>query len=138
MNFRTFRMIIQRLSKIHAYLCKEIENYQIEYYANSRSDKASEKPLEPGEVKSTFPKQRAGSNPQQDHHELDVLFSKLQALPLSKNVFEEVSRQLTRLTKMPQESSEAIMLRNYIEVFLEILDNLKKSICKKYVAKKSM
>ncbi|WP_301098390.1 endopeptidase La [Otariodibacter sp.] len=106
-------------SRIRSRVKQQIEKNQRDYYLNEQI-KAIQKEL--------------GNGEDQEQSELDKLKEKIQEAKLPKEVQEKVEGEFNKLKAMPQSSSEATVVRGYIDWILQMPWH-KRSVVKKNLQK---
>lgn len=102
------------LETIYHYLHQEIEVAEIQEKIRSNAREAMNKAQKEYYLREQLKaiKQELGED---DIEEIEQMIEKLEALPVSEDVKEEVSRQINRLERTAPDSLEATVTRNYLE-----------------------
>jgi ATP-dependent Lon protease len=111
---------IDRLRKVHAYLSREIEVYQMQVRIQSQAKEEIGRMQREHYLREQMRaiKTELGDGDSKD--DLDDLWKKAEALPLSTEAMEEVKRQLRRLERMHSDTSEATLTRTHVETMLSL------------------
>ena len=112
---------LDRLNRVHQYLSREIEVYQMQVRIQSQAKEEIGRMQREHYLREQIKviKNELGDNEGKD--EMDALWKKLESAPLSEDAREEVSRQLRRLERMHQDTSEATLTRTHIETILALI-----------------
>lgn len=102
------------LETIYHYLHQEIEVAEIQEKIKSNAREAMNKAQKEYYLREQLKaiKQELGED---DVEEIELMIEKLEALPVTKDVKEEVMRQINRLERTAPDSLEATVTRNYLE-----------------------
>ncbi len=110
----------ERLQKVHAILSREIEVFQMQVQIQSQAKeeigKAQREHYLREQIKAL--KNELGDNDPKD--ELKDFWKQINQLELGVKTKEELTRQVRRLERMHQDSSEATLTRTYIETVLSL------------------
>ncbi len=102
------------LETIYHYLHQEIEVAEIQEKIRSNAREAMNKAQKEYYLREQLKaiKQELGED---DLEEIDVMIEKLESLPVTQEIKEEVMRQINRLERTAPDSLEATVTRNYLE-----------------------
>lgn len=111
---------LDRLKAVHRYLAREIEVYQMQVRVQSQAKEEIGKMQREHYLREQIRalKNELGDGDPKD--ELEGLWKQAEALPLPQDAKEEVQRQLRRLERMHQDSSEATLTRTHVECLLNL------------------
>ncbi|NRA64345.1 MAG: endopeptidase La [Pseudobacteriovorax sp.] len=111
---------IDRLNKVYACLSREIEVYQMQVRIQSHAKDEIGRMQREHYLREQMRaiKSELGDNDGRD--ELDHFWQKMDEVPLNREARDEVTRQLKRLERMHQDTSEAALTRTHIEVLLAL------------------
>ena len=111
---------LDRLNRVHQYLSREIEVYQMQVRIQSQAKEEIGRMQREHYLREQIKviKNELGDNDGKD--ELDALWKKMETVQLGEEAREEVSRQLRRLERMHQDTSEATLTRTHIETVLSL------------------
>jgi ATP-dependent Lon protease len=109
---------VERLGKVHAYLSREIEVFQMQVRIQSQAKEEIGKMQREHYLREQIRvlKSELGDGDPKD--ELEALWKKMEKVALTTEAKDEVSRQLRRLERMHQDTSEATLTRTHIEAIL--------------------
>jgi ATP-dependent Lon protease len=106
---------MERLRHVHQFLAREIEVYQMQVRIQSQAKEEISKMQREHYLREQIRALRSELGEHDPKDDVDELWKKIEALKLPKEVHDEVSRQAKRLERMHQDSSEANLIRNYID-----------------------
>lgn len=111
---------LDRLKRVYASLSREIEVYQMQVRIQSHAKDEIGRMQREHYLREQMRviKSELGDNDPKD--ELDQYWQKMEALPLNKEAREELTRQVKRLERMHQDTSEAALTRTHIETVLAL------------------
>lgn len=112
--------IKERLEKVHAYLSREIEVCQMQTRIQNQAKEEIGKLQREHYLREqirVLKSELGDSDPKDDFEEI---WKRVNETPLSKEAKDELTRQLRRLEKMHQDSSEAALTRTHIETILDL------------------
>jgi ATP-dependent Lon protease len=109
-----------RLAAIHAHLSREIEVYQMQVKIQSQAKEEIGKMQREHYLREQIKvlKSELGDNDPKD--ELESLWAKTEEVKLTVEAKDEVVRQLRRLERMHQDTSEAALTRTHVETILSL------------------
>lgn len=110
----------ERLEKVNKYLTREIEVYQMQVRIQSQAKEEIGKMQRDHFLREQMKviRNELGDNDPRD--ETDGFIEKLNSLSLSKEVHEEVLRQIRRLERMNPDSGEATITRTFLETLFDL------------------
>ena len=111
---------IERLNKVHTYLSREIEVYQMQVRIQSQAKEEIGRVQREHYLREQIRALKTELGDSDPKDELDDLWKQIEEVSLTKEAKEEVSRQLRRLERMHQDTSEAALTRNHIETILQL------------------
>jgi ATP-dependent Lon protease len=111
---------LDRLSRVHQYLSREIEVYQMQVRIQSQAKEEIGRMQREHYLREQIKviKSELGDNEGKD--EIEALWKKLEVVKLSDEAKEEVTRQLKRLERMHADTSEASLTRTHVETILAL------------------
>ncbi len=111
---------LDRLKRVYTCLSREIEVYQMQVRIQSHAKDEIGRMQREHYLREQMRviKSELGDNDGKD--ELDQYWQKMEALPLNKEAREELTRQVKRLERMHQDTSEAALTRTHIETVLAL------------------
>ncbi|MBP9706230.1 MAG: endopeptidase La, partial [Oligoflexales bacterium] len=106
---------VERLTRVHHFLSREIEVYQMQVRIQSQAKEEIGRMQREHYLREQIRALRSelGDGDQKD--DIDEFWKKIESIKLSDSAKEEISKQIKRLERMHQESSEATITRTYIE-----------------------
>lgn len=111
---------VDRLGAVHAYLSKEIEVYQMQVKIQSQAKEEIGKMQREHYLREQIRALKSELGDSDPKDELEALWKKMEEVNLSKEAKEEVTRQLKRLERMHQDTSEAALTRTHVETLLAL------------------
>ncbi len=111
---------IERLKRVHAFLAREIEVYQMQVRIQSQAKEEIGRMQREHYLREQMRAIKSELGDADGKEELDALWKKVEEVALSSEAKEEVSRQLRRLERMHQDTSEAALTRTHIETILAL------------------
>jgi ATP-dependent Lon protease len=109
---------IERLGKVHAYLSREIEVFQMQVRIQSQAKEEIGRMQREHYLREQIRVLKSELGDADPKDELEALWKKVETVALTVEAKEEVSRQLRRLERMHQDTSEATLTRTHIEALL--------------------
>jgi ATP-dependent Lon protease len=111
---------LDRLRRVHQYLSREIEVYQMQVRIQSQAKEEIGRMQREHYLREQMKviKSELGDNDGKD--EVENLWKKMEGVALTEEAKEEVSRQIKRLERMHQDTSEAALTRTHIETLLSL------------------
>ncbi|MBC7661654.1 MAG: endopeptidase La [Chitinophagaceae bacterium] len=111
---------LDRLKRVYTCLSREIEVYQMQVRIQSHAKDEIGRMQREHYLREQMRviKSELGDNDGKD--ELDQYWQKMETLPLNKEAREELTRQIKRLERMHQDTSEAALTRTHIETILAL------------------
>ena len=111
---------LERLRKVHQYLSREIEVYQMQVRIQSQAKEEIGRMQREHYLREQIKviKNELGDNDGKD--DVDTLWKKMEAVALTDEAKEELTRQIKRLERMHQDTSEASLTRTHIETVLAL------------------
>lgn len=111
---------IDRLSKVHAYLSREIEVYQMQVKIQNQAREEIGKMQREHYLREQIRALKTELGDSDPKDELEDLWKKIEDVQLSQEAKEETAKQLRRLERMHQDTSEASLVRTHIETLLSL------------------
>ncbi|SME89703.1 endopeptidase La [Pseudobacteriovorax antillogorgiicola] len=109
---------VDRLNKVYTCLSREIEVYQMQVRIQSHAKDEIGRMQREHYLREQMRAIKSELGDTDGKDELDQFWQKLEELPLNKEAKEEVARQLKRLERMHQDTSEAALTRTHVETLL--------------------
>ncbi len=111
---------IKRLKKVHAFLSREIEVFQMQVKIQSQAKEEIGRLQREHYLREQIRalKQELGDGDNKD--DIETLWAQFEKTKLSKEGHSEVKKQLGRLERMHADSSESTLTRNHIETILSL------------------
>ena len=111
---------LERLKRVHQYLSREIEVYQMQVRIQSQAKEEIGRMQREHYLREQIKviKNELGDNEGKD--EVEGLWKKLETVALTEEAKEETTRQLRRLERMHSDTSEAALTRTHIETVLSL------------------
>jgi ATP-dependent Lon protease len=128
---------VERLRKVYNFLAREIEVYQMQVRIQSQAKEEIGRMQREHYLREQIRAIRSELGDTDGKEELDLLWKKLEEGKLPEEAQEEVTRQLKRLERMHQDTSEASLTRTHVETILALpweektTDNLNMKVVKK-------
>lgn len=110
----------ERLAMVHAYLSREIEIYQMQLRIQNQAREEIGKLQKEHYLREQIRALKSELGDSDPKDELEELWKKIKEVPLSAEARDELSKQLRRLERMHQETSEASLLRTHVETVLAL------------------
>lgn len=111
---------VDRLKRVHAYLAREIEVYQMQVRIQSQAKEEIGRMQREHYLREQIRAIKSELGDTDGKDELEGLWKRVEEVKLSVEAKEEVSRQLRRLERMHQDTSEASLTRTHIETILAL------------------
>jgi len=111
---------VDRLGAVHTYLSREIEVYQMQVKIQSQAKEEIGKMQREHYLREQIRALKSELGDADGKDELELLWKKKETVKLSEEANEEVTRQLKRLERMHQDTSEAALTRTHIETILSL------------------
>ncbi len=109
---------LERLKKVHFFLSKEIEVFKMQAKIQSQAREEFDRVQKDQFLREQIKALRNELGDSQPREEYAEIWQKINNLGLEGSALEEVSRQLKRLERMHPDSSEASIVRNYLDTVL--------------------
>jgi ATP-dependent Lon protease len=111
---------LDRLRRVHQYLSREIEVYQMQVRIQSQAKEEIGRMQREHYLREQIKviKNELGDNDGKD--EVENLWKRMEGVALTDEAKEEVTRQIKRLERMHQDTSEAALTRTHIETLLSL------------------
>jgi ATP-dependent Lon protease len=111
---------LDRLRRVHQYLSREIEVYQMQVRIQSQAKEEIGRMQREHYLREQIKviKNELGDNDGKD--EVENLWKRMEGVSLTNEAKEEVTRQIKRLERMHQDTSEASLTRTHIETILSL------------------
>lgn len=111
---------LERLRRVHQYLSREIEVYQMQVRIQSQAKEEIGRMQREHYLREQIKviKNELGDNDGKD--EVENLWKRMEGVALTEEAKEEVTRQIKRLERMHQDTSEAALTRTHIETMLSL------------------
>lgn len=110
----------ERLAKVHAYLSREIEVYQMQVKIQSQAKEEIGKMQKEHYLREQIKVMRSELGENDGREELDLLWKQTQQEGLTEEAKKEAERQLKRLERMHSDTSEASLTRTHVETLLSL------------------
>lgn len=111
---------VDRLRKVHGYLSREIEVYQMQVRIQSQAKEEINRMQREHYLREQMRAIKTELGDGDGKDELEALWKKLEATPVSAEAKDEITRQLRRLERMHSDSSEAALTRTHVETVLAL------------------
>jgi ATP-dependent Lon protease len=111
---------MERLKKVHAYLSREIEVYQMQVRIQSQAKEEIGRMQREHYLREQMKVIKTELGDSDGKDDMEGLWKKIETVKLSEEAKEEVSRQLRRLERMHQDTSEATLTRTHIDTVLAL------------------
>lgn len=111
---------VDRLGAVHNYLSREIEVYQMQVKIQSQAKEEIGKMQREHYLREQIRALKSELGDSDPKDEMEGLWKKVEQVNLSEEAKEEVTRQLKRLERMHQDTSEAALTRTHIETLLAL------------------
>lgn len=111
---------MERLRKVHSYLLREIEVYQMQVRIQSQAKEEINRMQREHYLREQIRAIKSELGEADGKDDAQAMWAQIESTPLSKEAKDEVSRQLRRLERMHQDTSEATLTRTHIETILAL------------------
>lgn len=111
---------LERLKRVYACLSREIEVYQMQVRIQSHAKDEIGRMQREHYLREQMRVIKSELGDSDGKEELDQYWQKMEQLPLNKEAREELTRQIKRLERMHQDTSEAALTRTHIETILAL------------------
>lgn len=111
---------LERLQNVYSCLSREIEVYQMQVRIQSNAKEEINRMQREHYLREQIRAIRSELGDSDGKEDIDGFWKKLDELELSEESREEISRQIRRLERMHQDTSEATLTRTYIETILAL------------------
>ncbi len=111
---------LDRLRRIHYFLGREIEVFQMQVRIQSQAKEELGKMQREHYLREQIKALRSELGDGDSKDDVEELWKKIEGLPLSAQAKEEIEKQVRRLERMHQDSSEATITRTYIDTVLAL------------------
>lgn len=111
---------IDRLRKVYTCLSREIEVYQMQVRIQSNAKDEIGRMQREYYLREQMRAIKSELGDSDGKEELDILWQKMEETPLNQPAREEMMRQLKRLERMHQDTSEAALTRTHVETILSL------------------
>lgn len=111
---------IDRLRRVHKYLSREIEVFQMQVRIQSQAKEEIGRMQREHYLREQIRALKTELGDTDPKDELDALWAQLESKEYPNDVKEEITRQLRRLERMHQDSSEATLTRTHAETLLNL------------------
>ena len=119
-NILRSKSAYESLSEVNSFICKEIEVYQMQQRIQSQAKEEIGKMQREHYLREQIRVLKSELGEQDVKDELDGFWQTLKELNLPKEADTEVKRHLKRLGRVPQDSSEAVLSRTYVDTMLSL------------------
>lgn len=111
---------LERLRRVHQYLSREIEVYQMQVRIQGQAKEEIGRMQREHYLREQIKviKNELGDNDGKD--EVENLWKRMEGVALTEEAKEEITRQIKRLERMHQDTSEAALTRTHIETILSL------------------
>ncbi|MBF0440773.1 MAG: endopeptidase La [Oligoflexales bacterium] len=116
---------IDRLKKVYLCLSREIDVYQMQVRIQSNAKEEISRAQREHYLREQIRAIKTELGDADGKEDIDVLWKRLEECDLSKEAKDEVTRQIRRLERMHQDTSEASLTRTHIEILLDLPWNKK-------------
>jgi len=110
----------ERLKRVHQFLSREIEVYQMQVRIQAQAKEEIGKMQREHYLREQMRAIKSELGDTDTKDELEELWKKMEKLPLTEEAKDECSRQLRRLERMHQDTSEAALTRTHVETLLSL------------------
>ena len=111
---------VDRLSKVHAYLSREIEVYQMQVKIQSQAKEEIGRMQKEHYLREQIRVMRSELGETDGRDELEDLWKKVESVGMNEEAKAETKRQLKRLERMHLDTSEATLTRTHVETMLSL------------------
>ncbi len=128
-NILAVHQPLDRLKKVYACLSREIEVFQMQVRIQSHAKDEIGRMQREHYLREQMRVIKSELGDSDGKDEIDQYWQKLETLELNKEAKEELARQIKRLERMHQDTSEAALTRTHIETILALPWNKRSSDC---------
>ena len=111
---------VERLSKVHAYLSREVEVYQMQMRIQSQAKEEIGKMQREHYLREQIRALKSELGDIDPKDEIEELWRKAEEANLSKEARDEVTKQIRRLERMHQDTSDASLTKTHVETILSL------------------
>lgn len=111
---------IDRLKVVYGYLMREIEVYQMQIKIQNQAKDEITKLQKEHYLREQIKAIKNELGDLNDQEEIEALWQKVETVKLTDEAKEEVTKQIKRLERINQDSSEAALTRTYIDTILSL------------------
>lgn len=111
---------IERLKRVHSYLSREIEVYQMQVRIQSQAKEEIGRMQREHYLREQMRAIKSELGDTDGKDELEALWKRVEEVALTAEAKEEVTRQLRRLERMHSDTSEAALTRTHVETLLSL------------------
>jgi ATP-dependent Lon protease len=111
---------VERLHKVYSFLSREIEVYQMQVKIQSQAKEEISRMQREHYLREQMRVIRSELGDNDGKEEIEALWKRIEEVKLSPEAKEEASRQLRRLERMHQDTSEAALTRTHIDTLLSL------------------
>jgi len=111
---------IERLRRVYGFLAREIEVYQMQVKIQSQAKEEISRMQREHYLREQMRVIRTELGDNDGKEEIEALWKRMEELKISDEAKEEASRQLRRLERMHQDTSEAALTRTHVETLLTL------------------
>ncbi len=111
---------VERLRRVYGFLAREIEVYQMQVKIQSQAKEEISRMQREHYLREQMRVIRTELGDNDGKEEVEALWKRMEELKISDEAKEETSRQLRRLERMHQDTSEAALTRTHIETLLAL------------------
>ena len=111
---------VDRLKRVYACLAREMEVFQMQVRIQSNAKEEINKAQREHYLREQIRAIRTELGDGDGKEDIDAFWKKMENIPLTVEGKEEVSRQIRRLERMHQDTSEATLTRTHIETILDL------------------
>lgn len=111
---------LDRLAKVHAYLSREIEVYQMQVKIQSQAKEEIGKMQREHYLREQIRVLKSELGDSDPKDEIENLWKKMDETDLTAEARDEVTKQIKRLERMHQDTSEATLTRTHIDTVLSL------------------
>ncbi len=113
-----------RLAKVHAFLSREIEVCQMQVRIQNQAKEEIGKLQREHYLREQIRALKSELGDVDSKDEIEMMWKRANETPLSEEAKNEVTRQMRRLEKMHQDTSEASLVRAHVETILDLPWNI--------------
>lgn len=111
---------LERLQKVYSCLSREIEVYQMQVRIQSNAKEEINRLQREHYLREQIRAIKSELGDSDSKEDIDRMWDKLEKIAISEEAKEEVARQLRRLERMHQDTSEATLTRTHVEALLNL------------------